>query len=383
MNSTTSLVSSPTKPSVPAEPSGLAVDKTHDHFYSRAFVLATIVLLGLALYKITLPFMEPLVWALFLAFLLHPLHLRLTRRLNGHENASASLLLITTFVILVGPVTMMSIAFIAQISDLVQWLQEILGKQSQEQYQVLDKLPFVEPVLQWVRNHSGIQTSQMEKWLAQGTSQLPPFLGNMSRKIFMGIINMALSFMIMLFMLFFFLRDGAEFVAMFRDMIPMIPKRREQLMIHIASVMRAVVFGSCFTVFSQGILIGIAFWIAGLDSPLVFGLLAALAALLPYGGTALLWIPAMLFLIDQDHWNMALLMLTAGIMSLLIDHIARPLLISNSSNIGMLAVFIGVLGGVIAFGPIGLFIGPVVLALIIALMRFALEIRHADCISPE
>jgi len=346
-------------------------------------VLATIALLGLALYNITLPFMEPLAWALFLAFLLYPLHLRLTRRLNGHENISAMLLSIATFVILVGPVTMMSMAFIAQISDLLQWFQETLSKQTREQYQALDKLPFVEPVLQWVRDHSGIHTSQMQDWFAEGRLRLPPFLANMSRKIFMGIINVALSFMIMLFMLFFFLRDGEEFVAMFRDMIPMIPKRREQLMLHIAAVMRAVVFGTSLTVFAQGMLIGIAFWITNLSLPLVFGLLAALAALLPFGGTALLWIPAMLFLIDQDHWNMALIMLVVGVMSLLIDHILRPLLISTSAHIGMLAVFIGVLGGAIAFGPIGFFIGPVVLALIIALMRFALEIRHADCLSTE
>jgi len=327
--------------------------------------------------------MEPLAWALFLAFLLYPLHSRLTRRLNGRENISALLLSIATFVILVGPVTMMSMAFVAQISDLVQWLQEILGKKTQEQYQVLDELPFVEPALQWVRDHSGIHTSQMQDWLAQGTLQLPNFLANLSRKIFMGIINVVLSFMIMLFMLFFFLRDGEEFVAMFRDMIPMTPKRREQLMIHIAAVMRAVVFGTSLTVCAQGMLVGIAFWITNLSLPLVFGVLAALAALLPFGGTALVWIPALLFLINQNHWNLALIMLAAGVISLLIDHILRPLLISSSAHIGMLAVFIGVLGGAITFGPIGFFIGPVVLALIIALMRFALEIRHADSITSE
>ena len=199
----------------------------------------------------------------------------------------------------------------------------------------------------------------------------------------MGIINVVLSFMIMLFMLFFFLRDGEEFVAMFRDMIPMTPKRREQLMIHIAAVMRAVVFGTSLTVCAQGMLVGIAFWITNLSLPLVFGVLAALAALLPFGGTALVWIPALLFLINQNHWNLALIMLAAGVISLLIDHILRPLLISSSAHIGMLAVFIGVLGGAITFGPIGFFIGPVVLALIIALMRFALEIRHADSITSE
>ena len=156
----------------------------------------------------------------------------------------------------------------------------------------------------------------------------------------------------------------------------MAPERREQLMAHIAAVTRAVVFGSGVTALVQGTLVGFAYLITGLSSPLVFGVLAALLALLPIGGTALVWIPAVLVLGAQDRWGMAIVMLAFGIVSSSIDNVLRPLLVSGRAEVSTLTVFIGVLGGTAAFGPIGLFLGPVVLALIIALLRFAQDQRR-------
>jgi predicted PurR-regulated permease PerM len=156
----------------------------------------------------------------------------------------------------------------------------------------------------------------------------------------------------------------------------MAAERREQLMDHIAAVTRAVVFGTGMTALVQGTLVGIAFLITGISSPLVFGVLAALFALLPIGGTALVWIPALFVLGAQDRWGMAIVMLAFGITSSSIDNVLRPLLISGRAEVGTLTVFIGVLGGTAAFGPVGLFLGPVVLALIIALMRFAQDHRN-------
>jgi predicted PurR-regulated permease PerM len=126
----------------------------------------------------------------------------------------------------------------------------------------------------------------------------------------------------------------------------------------------------------QGALVGIAFLITGLPSPVVFGVIASLLALLPAGGTALVWIPAVLVLLAQDRWGMAIVMLVIGVFSSSVDNVLRPLLISGRAEVSTLTVFIGVLGGTAAFGPIGLFLGPVVLALIIALMRFAQDQRR-------
>ena len=349
----------------------------NDHFYSRVFILVTIAILASLLYKIILPFLGAVAWALLLAFLLYPLQRGMTRCFKGRKNVSATLLIFATFAIFVGPFTIMSIAFFSQISDLVQWIQETLNKQPNEQYQVLTDLHFVESILQWMHENFGIHSTQIKSWLAQAVLQLPPYFATMSGKIFLGAIDTALAFVIMLFMLFFFLRDGEEHVAMVRDLIPMTIEHREKLILHMAAVIRSVVFGTGLTVLVQGALIGVAFLITGLSSPMVFGILAALLALLPFGGTAFVWVPAFFVLAGQSHWKMTLIMLVIGLVASTIDNVLSPLFISSRGEVGTLPVFIGVLGGAVAFGPIGILLGPVVLALIIALLRFSLELQRA------
>jgi predicted PurR-regulated permease PerM len=344
-----------------------------DLFYSRIFAVTATALLGLALYRVTAPFIGPLVWALFISFLLRPLHVRLTRQLRGRENLSAALLTVGTFILLIGPLTAMSAAFVSQAIDLVQWVQDTLAKQTRQQ---LISLPIFGPALHWMRDTFGIRTGQIQSWISQGTQNLPPFLAGLGGKIFLGAINTVFAFVIMLFMLFFFVRDSEKIVGIMRDLIPMTPTRREQLMDHVAAVTRAVVFGTGMTALIQGAVVSIAFLITDLGSPLVFGVLAALLALLPIGGTALVWIPAALLLAGHQRWGMMVVMLAFGVLSSSIDNILRPLLISGRAEVSTLTVFIGVLGGASAFGPIGIFLGPVLLALIIALIRFSIELRR-------
>jgi predicted PurR-regulated permease PerM len=346
-------------------------------FYSRAFGITATAILGVALYQIVAPFFGPLMWAMFLAFLLHPVHVRLARRFKGRSNLSASILTFGTFVLLIGPLAGMSAAFAAQSADLVQWIQEALSKQSRQQYRVLADAPVIGPLLEWIRENFDVRASQIQGWIAQATKQLPQFLAGLGGKIFLGAVNTVLAFVVMLFMLFFFVRDGAEFYAILRDLIPMKPRSREQLMDHLAAVTRAVVFGTGITALAQGTFVGIGFLITGLNSPLVFGVIAALLALLPFGGTAFVWIPAVIALAAQDRWGMAVVMLIIGIISSTADNFLRPLLISGRAEVGTLTVFIGVLGGTAAFGPIGIFLGPILLALIIALIQFAREVRRS------
>jgi predicted PurR-regulated permease PerM len=129
----------------------------------------------------------------------------------------------------------------------------------------------------------------------------------------------------------------------------------------------------------QGALVGIGFLIVQLPSPIVFGVFAALLSLLPFGGTAIVWLPAVLILAAQDRWIAAIFMLIWGTLLVsLVDNFLKPFLISGRAEVATLTVFIGVLGGVAAFGAIGLFMGPVVLALAMALVQFASEIKHAN-----
>jgi predicted PurR-regulated permease PerM len=144
-------------------------------------------------------------------------------------------------------------------------------------------------------------------------------------------------------------------------------------------VTRAVFMGIGLTALVQGTLLGIGFAIAGLPSPLVFGVLAVLFALVPFVGTAIMWIPATLWLLTQGEPYWAMFMAGWGVLVVGgVDNFLRPMLISGRAEVPTLAVFIGVMGGLSAFGFVGLFLGPIVLGLLVALYRFA-----AETLSPE
>ena len=133
------------------------------------------------------------------------------------------------------------------------------------------------------------------------------------------------------------------------------------------------------TAVAQGVLLGIGFAIVGLPSPVVFGVLTALASAVPFVGTALVWVPAVLVLLAQGR-TWAALFLAVWSLGLVtsVDNVIRPLVVSGRAGLPTLAVFIGLVGGLAAFGAIGMFLGPVIIALAIALLRFAEESQAAD-----
>jgi predicted PurR-regulated permease PerM len=187
------------------------------------------------------------------------------------------------------------------------------------------------------------------------------------------------SLVITLFLLFFFLRDGEEIVQRALRLVPLGGERRAHLVDHLSAVTRAVVLGSLITAVVQGTLVGVAFALARLPSPVVFGVLAMGAALVPLFGTALIWVPAATVLAIQGRWGAATFMTAWGIVVVSgSDNVVRPLFISGRAQISTLPVFLGLAGGIGAFGPIGLVLGPVIVALVLALLRFAEESRASS-----
>lgn len=154
-------------------------------------------------------------------------------------------------------------------------------------------------------------------------------------------------------------------------LVPLATARRDELQARLAAVTHAVVQGTVATAAIQGLLLGLGFALVGLPAPVVFGVLGAVLSVVPFGGTALVWIPAVGALLFQGRYRAAIVLAVAGLLVSTVDNFLKPLLISDRAVVPTLAVFIGVLGGLVAFGMIGLFIGPVVIALALALVNFA------------
>jgi len=344
-------------------------------FYARVFALAVAALLGLALLRIFLPFAGPIAWAAFLAFLLFPLNLRLRRAFRGRSALAAGLLTVFAPIVVLLPVAALSIEFVSQISVLLRKLQSTASGLDIKSTADLERFPLIAHLNLWLQAHTSFSAEQVQAWILQGTREILERAASFSGSFFLGALSSVLGIALTVVLLFFFLVDGDAMVRRGRRFIPLEEAYKERLVDRLSGIARAIVFGTTMNALLQGLVLGIGFGIAGLPSPVVFAVLAALVAMLPVGGAALVWIPAALWLFFDGRWGYAIFLLVWGAMMSLLDSFLKPLLISGRAPISTLVVFIGVLGGIAAFGAIGIIAGPLILSLVLALIEFAEEGR--------
>ena len=360
------------------------MNRAESHFYPRVFALVTAALLGLALFKILQPFVGPILWSVLLAFLLFPLNQALRRALGGRRAAAATVLTLGVIVGLIGPASVLAVAFARQASELFGRLQAAAGRFEVLSLSDLLRIPLFEGVFRWAESVAGVTTEQVEAWLVTAAKTLVGGIVAMSGAFVVEALGTLVGLIVALFLLFFFLRDGEEMLRTLQCLIPLDAPRQAHLADHLSAVTRAVVFGSLLIALVQGTLVGLSFALARLPSPIVFGALAAVASLVPLFGSALVWAPGAGALAFQGRWGAAtfLVIWNVAIVSTA-DNLVRPLLISGRAQISTLPVFLGAAGGVAAFGPIGLVLGPVIVALVLALLRFAEESRAPELVKPN
>ncbi len=343
----------------------------YSRFYTRCFLIGTILVLGWVLMQFLDPFWAPIGWAAILAFLLHPLHKRLTKKLRGKAGYSAGILTGLTPFLIIAPVAGFGVVFAQQVTLLIDYLRERQFGDYHAILQKLEALPLVGRVLGWFGADVSATIEQVEGWLIGGAQNLLKGAANVGGSFAIGVVGTLVSFFLMLFLLFFFLRDGHSMLMHLMRLVPMDPERRGRLLHYLSDVSMAVIFGHALTAVIQGSLVGMGFAIAGLPSPVVFAVFAAIAAFIPAAGTGFVLVPAVIYLAVSGQWGWAVFM---GVWTALVgtsDNVLRPYLTRQRASVSTLTVFVGVIGGVAAFGFIGSLIGPVVLALIVALLRFA------------
>jgi predicted PurR-regulated permease PerM len=344
---------------------------TPTRYYARVFALGTAALLGYLLWRLLSPFAAPILWAALLAFMLQPANRRLLEKWKKPALA-AGLLTGAAFLVIAGPVTLFVFAFIRQATELLQRFQAEAHDRKLPALQMLLELSPVQASLAKAGEFTSLtkeQILQSAADAAQGVLQQAASLGG---SVLVGTVGVITQFALTLFLLFFFLRDGREMLMRGVRLVPMTSARKEELAGTLGGVTRAVVLGTLATAGVQGTLVGIGFAIAGLASPLVFGAVGALASLIPIVGTALVWVPAAITLVAQGQTGWAIFLVAWSVILVAgSDNVVRPLIISGQSNASTLLVFIGLLGGINVFGFAGIFMGPLVLTLVAALLRYA------------
>jgi predicted PurR-regulated permease PerM len=339
-------------------------------FYQRCFQLVTAGVLGYLLYQVLRPLFGVLGWAAVLAFILYPLHEWLSRKLKGRATVSAGVLTGLTPFLVLTPLSIVAFEFAGQVSRLLTYLRGRTFVSTADLLDRLSNVPVIGSWITWLRQSTTVSAAQVQGWARDGLESLLKSAASMGGDVALGVFGTLAGFFMMLFMLFFFLRDGRRLVDGLTRLIPAEPARRAELINYLGEVTRAVVFGSVTTAVIAGIIVGIGYAIVGLPAPVVFGVLGMIAAFLPSGASIVL-APAVIYLGFSGRWGAAIL-LTCWIGLLLIsENLLRPLLTAHHAKVSTLALFVGAIGGTAAFGILGLIIGPVLLSFIVAIVRFS------------
>jgi len=350
---------------------GLAIVEHYSAFYRRAFVLVSVVVLGYALVRILDPFWGALEWAAVLAFLLHPLHVRLSRRLAGRAGLSAGILTGLTPFVIIAPLTLLAVMFARQVANLIEFLRGRAAMPFPALLERIEHYPLLGPMIVWARDNVPITVEQVEHWLTAGARSGLASAASVSGSVMLGVAGTLVGFFLMLFLLFFLLRDGRAMLQHLTRLIPLDERRRTDLVRELSAALRAVVFGTAATAVIQGALIGVGFALAGLPSPLVLGVFAVIAAFIPAVGTAVVLVPAIAYLAIIGRWGAAIFLTVWALIILAGEQLLRPMISAHHGSVPTLAVFVGAIGGVAVFGFLGIVIGPVLLSLIVALLRIA------------
>ena len=345
---------------------------------SRAFAVLAGALLAYLLWRILSPFLEPILWAAVLAFLLGPGHQWLLRRVKS-ENLAAVLATGLAFLLVVVPAVLLTLALISQGAHLYSLASDYLARHKVASISDIVQMPAIRKVADRIATVLPLTAEDLRGWAQTNLKTIAGRVGGVISGLAVGVLGFVASFLIMLFTLFFLFRDGRGLWRRLVAAVPLEQSRTSFLVRRLESVLQAVLAGTLLTAILQGLLGGIGFAIFGLPSPVVFGAMMAVLSLLPVGGTAFVWLPAAIALVAQGSWGRGVGLAAWGLLIVgLADNWFKPMIISGRSDLNTLPVFFGVLGGLAAFGFLGLFVGPLVIALGITAWETATAAVPAD-----
>ncbi|MGB3288265.1 MAG: AI-2E family transporter [Burkholderiaceae bacterium] len=332
------------------------------YFHTFLLMLAAVTV---AFIWVLLPYYGAIFWGTILAVVFSPLHRRILARLRSRPNLAALTTLLIIILIVILPLILVTGSLLQEGAAVYKRLST--GELNLGDYfeQIMNALP---PSVHEVLTRFGVGDifslrEKVSAGILQGSKYLATQAVNVGQNTFEFLIGMG----IMLYLLFFLLRDGAQLARQSKQLIPLSDEHQQHLFRKFTTVIRATVKGNIAVAATQGALGGLMFWFLGIQGALLWGVLMAFLSLLPAVGAALIWVPvAVYFLATGAIWQGVVLTLFGVLVIGLVDNILRPLLVGKDTKIPDYVILISTLGGLAVFGLNGFVIGPLFAALFIA-----------------
>ena len=335
------------------------------------------VMIGLG-FVVVRPFLTPLVWAGILAYVTGPYYLRVLRFCGNRSSLAATIATLVLMVVLVVPVSFLLIRLQSELAEAYRDISTKFADQPLVLPKAVASIPVLGPILDeavtQVWNDPELRKEQVKDWLEPWVRELAGIVGRIGRT--------AVQLAVTTITLFFFYRDGELVLEQARRGLRKVAgEPADHYLKAVGETTQAVVFGLIVSAVAQGLIAGIGYAFIGVGTPILLGALTAVTALVPFLGTVAVWGPIGLWLLLSDQIGIGLALLAWGAFIVNpTDNILKPLLISNATDVPLVIVLFGVMGGLLAFGLVGLFLGPLILAVLFAIWR---EWLAADGLRPD
>ncbi|RNC67513.1 MAG: AI-2E family transporter [Desulfuromonadales bacterium] len=337
------------------------------HFYALA-TFAFLALMLYLVYTVVSPFMAPLGWAGVIGVLTFPLYRRLRARLRTGDTVAASVMTPAVVVTLVVPVIALTLFLVKEATLAYGFLERVAADGGQAALQSLHDHPLLAPWVRRLEAYTGPLSLEIDTTVLPEVKEVAAKVLGYSRELIKNMFLFAIKLIMMVIALFFIYRDGERVQRHVLAIIPLSEGHKELLTETVRRVIGAVMFGVFLTCLVQGALGAAGFLVVGLPSPVLFGAIMSVCALIPVFGTGLIWLPAAVYLLLNGEVARGVGLMAWGFLVVSsIDNFIRPFFISGKAKLPVLVIAIGGLGGLAAFGLLGAVVGPIILALFLAL----------------
>jgi predicted PurR-regulated permease PerM len=328
--------------------------------------IAVLAVTAIALYLCWLmlrPFLGVLAWAVVLVIVFYPVHKKIASRI-GRRSWSALVSCVLVVLVVVLPLAVLVAAVIQELTKVVPNLPANLSQVFSQQPAILGRLS------QWVQARFGLDILGFQDFFIQQLRNVSEGLLGASFSLVGNIVSSIVKAFFVIFTMYYLFRDADKIVNKLPDALPLDREQSEALIFRTQQVVSASVYGVMTIAALQGLLAGLAYWILGIPSPILWAVLTAFVCMIPIAGSFLVWAPLAIYLIATGHWTKAVLLVIWGALVIsTIDNFLRPKLVGTQTKLHELFIFFSVLGGISVFGLLGIVLGPVVLAITLGLLQ--------------
>ncbi len=338
-----------------------------DRTLFKTLLAYTIALLGVfLLWKITLPFLSPIAWALIIGIITFPVYQRLLMLTKNRESLTAALMTVAVMLIFVLPVISLVAVLAQEVAHVYNLVSTALSSGGASiLFEKWAANPLMSEYLEKLKSMTGRANFNLSESIMTNSKQVLSNLLGFLTKSLANSFGFLMDMVFMLFILFFVYLDGIWGLDWLQRKLPLQVALQNKLFRVIQDVLSGFIFGTLLTCLVQGILAGGAYLLFGLPSPLLLAVLTAIGGLIPVVGTAIIWLPAALYLYLQGSTASAMILILWGFLAVgMSDNVVKPIFMSSRVSLPILPIMVGALGGLAAFGVLGAIFGPLFLAVL-------------------